>query len=287
MKKITSKILIALTIMLSITACNAQIKNAKTDTIKIYGNCGMCKKAIEKAGNVKKVSLVEWNIDTKMATLTFDTKQTNSAEILKRIALAGYDSDSFLSPDLAYSNLPNCCQYDRTKKTIAKTEAPKMKMDTANQAIQKSSLEIEESNQLNNIFDKYFEVKDALVKTDGALASAKSTALLSAIKAVKMDKLSMDVHLVWMKVLTDLQEDAEHMANTKDASHQREHFIRLSDNIYTLMKVAKYEQSVYYQHCPMANDGKGANWLSKENAIKNPYFGAQMLTCGKTVETIK
>jgi hypothetical protein len=37
----------------------------------------------------------------------------------------------------------------------------------------------------------------------------------------------------------------------------------------------------------MYNDGKGANWLSKESTIKNPYYGSQMLTCGKTVETIK
>lgn len=37
----------------------------------------------------------------------------------------------------------------------------------------------------------------------------------------------------------------------------------------------------------MANDGKGANWLSKENVIKNPYYGSEMLHCGKTVEIIK
>ena len=61
----------------------------------------------------------------------------------------------------------------------------------------------------------------------------------------------------------------------------------LSKDIYSLLKVAKYEVPVYFQHCPMYNDGKGANWLSKENAVKNPYYGSMMLTCGKTVETIK
>ena len=61
----------------------------------------------------------------------------------------------------------------------------------------------------------------------------------------------------------------------------------LSKNMYELIKVAKPAETVYYQFCPMANDGKGANWLSKENGIKNPYYGSQMLTCGKTVETIK
>ena len=61
----------------------------------------------------------------------------------------------------------------------------------------------------------------------------------------------------------------------------------LSKNMYELIKVVKPAETVYYQFCPMANDGKGANWLSKESGVKNPYYGSQMLSCGKTVETIK
>ena len=57
--------------------------------------------------------------------------------------------------------------------------------------------------------------------------------------------------------------------------------------MHDLLLVAKFDTPVYYQFCPMANGGKGANWLSKENAVKNPYYGAQMMTCGKVVETIK
>ena len=146
---------------------------------------------------------------------------------------------------------------------------------------------VAKSTDLTTVFNNYFIVKDALVQTDGATASAKSAVLLDAIKAVKMEKLAMDVHVVWMKVLKDLQEDAGHIAETKDTAHQREHFMSLSKNVYALMKVSKYEQPVYYQYCPMANSGKGANWLSKDNAVKNPYYGSQMLSCGKTVEIIK
>ena len=57
--------------------------------------------------------------------------------------------------------------------------------------------------------------------------------------------------------------------------------------MYLLLKTAKATTTIYYQHCPMYNDGKGANWLSKDSKIKNPYYGSKMLTCGKTVETIK
>ena len=126
-----------------------------------------------------------------------------------------------------------------------------------------------------------------MVKTDGNTSSTKAKELLTAINAVKMDKLTTEEHTVWMKVMKDLAFDAEHIADTKDASHQRDHFISLSKNMYALIKVSKTETPTYYQFCPMANDGKGANWLSKENAVKNPYYGSQMLSCGKTVETIK
>jgi copper chaperone CopZ len=120
--KSVKKIMMAIIVLLSITSANAQIKNAKTETVKIYGNCGMCKTTIEKAGNLKKEAQVDWNKDTKMATITYDSQKTNQQEILKRIALAGYDSNGFLAPVAAYNNLPGCCQYDREAKVAVASE---------------------------------------------------------------------------------------------------------------------------------------------------------------------
>jgi Protein of unknown function (DUF3347) len=285
MNKSISKILVTIVMLLSLTSCEAQIKNAKTETAKIYGNCGMCEERIEKAGSIKKIVKVDWDVDTKIATITYNSKKTNLNVILKRIALSGHDSDKFLAPDDAYANLPNCCQYDREAKVILKNET---KTETvAENHIETPKVEVQETNQLKSIFDNYFAIKDALVKTDGNTASAKAKELLSAINAVKMETLKIDEHMVWMKVMTNLKEDTEHIANTKDATHQRDYFDTLSKNIYELIKVSKQETPTYFQHCPMANDGKGADWLSKDNNIKNPYFGSMMLTCGKTVETIK
>lgn len=276
------RIMMAIPLLLSAAVSNAQIKNATTETVKISGNCGMCKTAIEKVGSINKVAKVDWNKDTNMATLTYDSKQTSQDEILKRIALAGYDSEKFLAPDDAYAKLPGCCQYGRETKVATKNEDHKM--EASNTA---SMTDIQVTNQLQPVFDSYFELKDALVKTDGNTASAKAKTLVTALDAVKMDKLEMEVHMVWMKVLKDIKEDTEHIADTKDVKHQRDHFNTLSKNMYSLIKVSKSATPTYYQFCPMANDGKGANWLSKENAVKNPYYGSQMLTCGKTVETIK
>lgn len=47
------------------------------------------------------------------------------------------------------------------------------------------------------------------------------------------------------------------------------------------------KETLYLQHCPMANNAKGASWLSAEQEIRNPYFGAAMLRCGEIIEVIK
>ena len=290
MKNSFKNIMLATFILLSI-AVNAQIKNAKTETVKIYGNCGMCETKIEKAGTIKKVATVDWNQETQMATLTYDATKTNQDEILKRIALAGYDSDKFLAPDDVYNNLHGCCQYERVAKVPVKAET-KTEETTENHNnhgnhTETPKAEVQEVNQLKTVFDNYFIVKDAMISSDGNATSIASKELFIAINNVKMDKLEMDVHMVWMKVLNQIKEDAEHIADTKDIKHQRDHFTTLSKDIYALLKVAKYDVPVYFQYCPMYNDGKGANWLSKENAVKNPYYGSMMLSCGKVTETIK
>lgn len=286
MNKSFIKTMVVITLLLSTVMSYAQIKNAKTETVKVYGNCGMCEATIEKAGSLKKVAKVDWNQDTKMATLTYDAKKTTQDEILKKISLAGYDSDKFLAPDDAYNNLHGCCQYERDVK-VSVNEGTKIEV-TTNDANQSETpvTEVQKENQLKSVFDNYFNVKDALIKSDGSTTAIASKELVAAINAVKMDKLEMDVHMVWMKVVNQINEDAAHIAETKDVKHQREHFMTLSNDIYALIKVSKNKTTVYYQFCPMANDGKGANWLSKEKAVRNPYYGSMMLSCGKTVETI-
>jgi copper chaperone CopZ len=282
----------AIALLLSATFASAQIKNSKSANVKILGNCGMCESNIEKAGNLNKIAKVDWDKDTQMAAITFDSKQTTQDEILKRIALAGYDSEFFLAPDDAYNNLHGCCQYVReTKVEASHAESASMEIhdnhnhnDNTSYAVTKPKQEV---NQLTTVFDNYFQLKDALVKTDGKAASLVSKDLLASLNAVKMDKLQMDVHMVWMKVMKQLKEDAEHISNTQDVQHQRDHFMTMSKDMYELMKVSKSETPTFYQFCPMANGGKGANWLSKDSAVKNPYYGAKMMSCGKTVETLK
>ena len=143
------------------------------------------------------------------------------------------------------------------------------------------------NTNIKKVLDAYIQLKDALVKSDGASSSSASKTLLTSIQEVNMNELNTETHTQWMKVVNALKEDAEHISETKEIVGQRDYFMSLSKNLYAVIKVSKSETPIYYQFCPMANKGKGANWLSLENKIKNPYYGNQMLTCGKVVETIQ
>lgn len=60
-------------VLLLLSAYYAQKENLKTESVKIFGICEMCKTTIEKAGNVKKVVNVTWDKNTKMAMLNYDS----------------------------------------------------------------------------------------------------------------------------------------------------------------------------------------------------------------------
>lgn len=74
----------------------------------------MCKKTIEKSvGDLDGLVKADWNVKTKMMTVSYDTAKVQLAEIQQKIAAAGYDNEAFRGDDEAYTNLHHCCQYDR------------------------------------------------------------------------------------------------------------------------------------------------------------------------------
>lgn len=288
-------ILIVLLVVLSATSGYAQIKNTQTETVKIYGNCDICKTTIEKAGNINNTASVTWNKDSQMAELIFDSKKTNRDEILKRIALVGYDNDQFLAPDNAYAQLGDCCKYERLKKEPAmamaesksKMEMPDSKMEMSMSSTEMSTdlsmSEAMEPNALDAVFNTYFAIKDAMVKTNVSGATAKAAELLSVIKYLKVETFKTEEQSALTNALPSIMEAATKISQTKDIGNQRESFKVLSKNIYGILAFYSAKETLYYQYCPMQD----ANWLSKDKTIKNPYYGSQMLSCGSTVETIE
>ena len=87
---------------------------AQTAQFQVWGNCGMCKKTIEKAAkSVDGVASADWNVDTHQFNVSFDPAKTSTEKVHQAIAAAGYDTDLVKGNDEAYSKLHGCCQYER------------------------------------------------------------------------------------------------------------------------------------------------------------------------------
>ena len=98
--------------------------NAQTlayKTIKVWGNCGMCKETIEKSAAKAGAATADWNEESKELKVTFNEKKTSSEKIQKQIAKSGYDTQDFVAPDKAYNALHGCCKYER-KETTKKSD---------------------------------------------------------------------------------------------------------------------------------------------------------------------
>jgi copper chaperone CopZ len=114
-----SKLIIAIIMMVAIFnsfQTNAQSKKAQTESFKVWGNCGMCEKTIEGSLKISGVSKAEWNKETKMITVTFNSKKITLAQIHKNIASVGYDTELETASDEVYNKLHGCCKYERKTK---------------------------------------------------------------------------------------------------------------------------------------------------------------------------
>ena len=132
---------------------------------------------------------------------------------------------------------------------------------------------------INDVFTNYFAVKNDLTEDNYVSVKTHSTDLAAAIKSVPADKISAEHQAAWKKV----QVATLRMGEAKDIDTQRDYFAVLSENILLIAGSLKVNNTpVYQQYCPM----KKLNWLSEVAAIKNPYYGKQMLTCGQTVKTL-
>ncbi|NEW80113.1 MAG: DUF3347 domain-containing protein, partial [Gelidibacter sp.] len=143
-------------------------------------------------------------------------------------------------------------------------------------------------NQFKKVFEQYLNLKDDLATDDNNGAKEDATALLNAMKKVDMKLLTdKEAPNHWMLISKEINASATSISKTSEIAVQRNHFKHLSAHLIKAVKLFGVDQQVYEQFCPMANDNKGAYWISLSKEIKNPYFGKAMLTCGETKTTIK
>jgi mercuric ion binding protein len=82
-------------------------------SFKVWGNCDMCKETIEGSLQKDGITSANWNSETKIIAVEYDSTKINLDAVEKSIAFAGYDNVKYKGDDKAYAELPECCKYDR------------------------------------------------------------------------------------------------------------------------------------------------------------------------------
>jgi len=142
-------------------------------------------------------------------------------------------------------------------------------------------------SQLQKSYDNYIELKDALIQTNAILAQEEAQQLLKTLKQINMSLLANnDAHKQWIKIANVLNSSSKKISNSTDIEEQRKQFIIVSEQFILAVQSFGIDETTYKQYCAMADDNKGAYWLSKEKKVLNPYFGNMMLKCGEVKETI-
>ena len=131
------------------------------------------------------------------------------------------------------------------------------------------------------IVKNYLAIKNSLANDDSYAAAAAGKVLSETMAKTGMEKVSADQMKAYMSIADDAKEHAEHIgSNGGKIEHQREHFVTLSKDMDDLIQLFGTNQKLYLDFCPMADDNKGAVWISETKEITNPYFGKDMATCG-------
>ncbi len=142
--------------------------------------------------------------------------------------------------------------------------------------------------QVAGILDAYLAVHEDLAadRFDEALGRMKS--LEQAVRAVDMAVLEGRAHKVWMERLSDFDKHFKAAGDSRDMAGLRAVFLPLSRTMTAVVEYFGIEprQPVYEIRCPMAFEGKGGNWLQKDQEVRNPYYGAMMFRCGDVVRTL-
>ena len=139
------------------------------------------------------------------------------------------------------------------------------------------SYSVLDDSMMRALVAPYLKLKDELVRSDAKTSSALAKEMLVLLSDKK-----------YAFSRTNLKAPLESLQKTEDIEVQRELFRLISNEmIQWASTIQSVSSKLYVQFCPMANNNKGAKWLSTEEQIRNPFYGDAMLTCGSIMDILE
>lgn len=106
--------ILSVVLLISVGVLGVQGMPGQSGSFKVSGKCGMCETRIENAAlSVKGVESADWDKESGILELEYDTKKADLEKVQKAIAKAGHDTELYTANDKVYEKLPECCKYER------------------------------------------------------------------------------------------------------------------------------------------------------------------------------
>lgn len=161
------------------------------------------------------------------------------------------------------------------------------KMPMAQTGSMKIEVSKEVRSELENVVNHYLILKDALVKDNLDIAKKEALTLEKLIKKADGLKFSPEAKISWDKLSAQLKQRSTQLSEAKNIEEIRAGFDEFSAEMIMLATIFQpTSKKLYIQHCPMADNDRGADWLSLSPDVKNPYYGSAMLSCGEIKKEI-
>lgn len=129
---------------------------------------------------------------------------------------------------------------------------------------------------------------DALASDDLKAAKEQALRAIDAVASVNVSGLDGIGAGEWKRTGGAISDAARSISGAADIAGARSAYESLSRAVLT--GIRRFDPSprmrIRVVHCPMAFENKGADWIQTGTDVRNPYFGASMLTCGEVRETL-
>lgn len=143
-------------------------------------------------------------------------------------------------------------------------------------------------DRLGEILDNYLGIQTALAADDDARAAKAAAEAASVLTSVEGSGLDAEAQAGWAGDRAQLTAALANVRQASDITSRRAAFLPLSTELWRILRTYGYRETgpVRWIHCPMAFENAGADWIQREAAIANPYYGASMLRCGSQTDSL-
>ena len=145
------------------------------------------------------------------------------------------------------------------------------------------------NQSFGEVLNNYYALKDNFVAEKDTALNHSATTLMASVDNLKLNELKGDTNIIATarSYSTGISSELKGLVGEKDLEAKRKSFQMVGDQLYDLIRTVQYDREVvYHQHCPMAFNDQGADWLSNTSDIRNPYIPKKMLTCGEVRDSI-